>query len=420
MINVAYKFRIYPNPDQEVLISRTFGCVRFVYNHLLADSEENYNKTKKHEIKTPAQYKEEFPWLKEVDSLSLCNAQVNLQTAYSNFFRNVKTRTRKPSKKNPYGFPQFKSKKNNRLSYTTNNIGGTIRIQDGKLRLPKLGLVETVFHRKVNGKIKSVAVSHNPSGKYFASILTEQEVLIPAFEYKKETKILGIDMSLPNLAVLSSGEKTNPPRWFYETEKRISRANRRLSRKQVGSFNRDRARIDLAKLYERMDFQRKDFLHKLSVKLLSEYDVIALEDINLSAMSRCLNFGKSVHSNAFGEFRTFLEYKAERLGKLVWYADKFFASSQLCSVCGYKNPSVKDLSVREWRCPNCGTVHNRDHNASVNLEKECRSTLASKGIYACGDTTSVRKPSVTRKPFRRSKKSCSTCYCKPSPSGDGS
>lgn len=388
-MNICYKFRLYPTREQTVLISKTFGCARFIYNTLLASSEANYFETGKHSINTPASYKGEFLWLKEVDSLALCNAQLNLDKAYKTFFNNLK-KHKKSNSSNPYGFPKFKSRKDSKQSYTTNNLNNSIRIEDGKLRLPKLGLVKTVFHRRIVGVIKGVTVSKNSSGKYFVSILTEKEDVkqLPIIGTGKE-RVLGIDFSFHDLMVTSDGEKTNPPKWYYDQEKKISKLNRELHRKVLGSQNREKARLKLARAYEEMTFKKDDYLHKLSHRLVNEFDVIALEDIDLAAMKKCLNFGKAISSLGFGKLRTFMEYKAKWNGKLIWYADRFFPSTQLCSVCGYQNKELKDLSIREWICPICGTKHDRDINSGVNLKQEYFRTLASGGIYACGDTASI-------------------------------
>ena len=217
----AYKYRIYPNKEQRILFSKTFGCVRFIYNRMLADKIEYYKETGKMLQTTPAQYKEEFEWLKEVDSLALSNGQLNLQSAYKNFFR----------KKN-CGFPKFKSKKKSRMKYTTNNQNGSIRIEDGKLKLPKVGYVKIVLHRPMEGKIKSATIEKTPTGKYYASILVENENQVPEVEL---VKFIGLDFSMHDLFVTSEGEKANYPRYFRKNEKKLIRACRKLSKKKQGS-----------------------------------------------------------------------------------------------------------------------------------------------------------------------------------------
>lgn len=380
----AYKYRIYPTGEQETLIQKTFGCVRFMYNRLLADSQEEYKINGKSKIYTPAKYKEEFQWLKEVDSMALCNAQMNVKTSYSNFFRKLE----QGKKGRKAGFPKFHSKHSSKKAYTTNCINNSIRIEDKKLRLPKLGLVDVVLHRYCVGTIKSVTVSQNPNGAYYASILTEQAPTIVSRVIDQE-KVVGIDMSFSNCVVLSDGTKTKFQRYYRKSEKKLGKAQRRMSRKVLGSNNRNKARNKVACIHQNISDQRKDFLHKLSFQIAENYDVAVVEDINMQGMAGALKFGKSVHDIGFGMFSTMLEYKMEDGLKTFVKADKWFASSQLCSSCGYKNVATKNLSVREWVCPECGVVHDRDINAGKNLVNWYKSTVASTGIYAHGDKTST-------------------------------
>ena len=358
MANKAYKFRIYPNTEQRVLFAKTFGCVRFVYNRMLADKIKYYEKTRKKLNNTPAQYKKEFEWLKEVDSLSLANAQMNLQTAYNNFFRSPKI-----------GFPKFKSKKSNRKSYTTNCINGNILMKNGYLKLPKIGFVKLKQHRKipVDYKLKSVTISQTPSRKYYVSILFEYEKQV---QNKELLSFLGLDYSMHELYKDSNGNEPAYPRYYRNAEKQLQREQRKLSHMQKGSSNRNKQRIKVAKLHEKVANQRKDFLHKLSRQITNAYDCICIEDLNMKAMSRSLRLGKSVSDNGWGMFTAFLKYKLEEQGKILIRVDKFFASSQTCSVCGYQNNATKDLSIREWGCPQCGTHHDRDVNAAINIKNE--------------------------------------------------
>ena len=359
MANKAYKFRIYPDAEQKVLFARTFGCVRFIYNRMLEDKINYYQQTKQKLHNTPAQYKEEFPWLKEVDSLALCNAQQNLLKAFTNFFTNPKS-----------GFPKFKSRHKNRKSYTTNNQKGSITLENGDLKLPKMpGLIKVKQHRMIPSdyQIKSVTISQTPSGKYYASILFEYENQVPEQELHD---FLGLDFSMHELYKDSNGNEPAYPRYYRRAEQKLKRKQRRLSLMKKGSNNRNKQRIKVAKLHEKVANQRKDFLHKLSRKLADTYDCICVENLNMQAMSRSLHFGKSVADNGWGMFTTFLQYKLEEQGKKLVKADPFFASSQLCSCCGYKNPVTKDLSVREWICPECGIHHDRDTNAAINIRNE--------------------------------------------------
>lgn len=359
MANKAYKFRIYPDAEQKVLFARTFGCVRFIYNRMLEDKINYYQQTKQKLHNTPAQYKEEFPWLKEVDSLALCNTQQNLLKAFTNFFTNPKS-----------GFPKFKSRHKNRKSYTTNNQKGSITLENGDLKLPKMpGLIKVKQHRMIPSdyQIKSVTISQTPSGKYYASILFEYENQVPEQELHD---FLGLDFSMHELYKDSNGNEPAYPRYYRRAEQKLKRKQRRLSLMKKGSNNRNKQRIKVAKLHEKVANQRKDFLHKLSRKLADTYDCICVENLNMQAMSRSLHFGKSVADNGWGMFTTFLQYKLEEQGKKLVKADPFFASSQLCSCCGYKNPVTKDLSVREWICPECGIHHDRDTNAAINIRNE--------------------------------------------------
>ena len=358
LANKAYKFRIYPNTEQKLLFAKTFGCVRFIYNKMLSDKIEHYKKTKEKLNNTPAQYKEEFPWLKEVDSLALANAQINLQTAYKNFFTNPKS-----------GYPKFKSKKTYRYSYTTNCVNGNITLINSKLKLPKIGFVKVKQHRKVfdNYILKSVTISQTPSGKYYASILFEYENQVQEQELHN---FLGLDFSMHELYKDSNGNEPAYPGYYRQAEKKLKREQRKLSFMQKGSKNRDKQRIKVAKLHEKVANQRKDFLHKQSMQMTNTYDCVCIEDLDLKAMSQALNFGKSVSDNGWGKFVTFLKYKLEEQGKKLIKVDRFFASSQTCSCCGYVNKETKNLAIRAWDCPQCGIHHDRDVNAAINIRNE--------------------------------------------------
>ena len=340
------------------MLAKTFGCVRFIYNRMLSDKIKYYEETKKKLKNTPAQYKKEYEWLKEVDSLALANAQLNLQTAYSNFFRDPKI-----------GFPKYKTKRSKHQSYTTNCVNGNIVVGNGKIRLPKVGNIKIKQHRRIptNYKLKSVTISQNPSGKYYASILFEYE--------KQEPKqiahtFLGLDYSMHELYKDSNGNEPKYPRYYRKAEKKLEREQRKLSKMEKGSNNRNKQRIKVAKLHEKVANQRKDFLHKQSRQIANAYDCICVENLNMKAMSQSLNFGKSVADNGWGMFVSFLQYKLEKIGKRLIKVDKFFASSQLCNSCGYKNSNTKNLSVREWDCPKCGMHHDRDVNAAINIRNE--------------------------------------------------
>ena len=356
----AYKYRIYPNEEQINYLQKTFGCTRFIYNQMLADRIKSYEENKDLDIKiikypTPAQYKKEYEWLKEVDSLALANAQMNLDKAYKNFFRDKSV-----------GFPKFKSKKNNHKLYTTNNQNGTVFIENNRIKIPKLkSMIKIKQHREFVGLIKSCTISQNPSGKYFISILVDTEnIQLP----KLDTKV-GIDLGIKEFAITSDGEMFSNPKWLNKSEKRLRKLQKDLSRKQKGSNNRRKDRLKVAKLHEKISNQRKDYLHKISHYIISENQVIVIEDLKVSNMIKNHKLAKSIADVSWSEFRRQLEYKSEWYGRELIIAPSNYASSQLCSNCGNKSSQTKDLSCRTYICPVCGMIMDRDINASKNLLK---------------------------------------------------
>lgn len=365
-MNKAYNFRLTPTTEQEILLAKTFGCVRFVYNKMLEERIEIYEQfkddeveLKKHKSPTPAKYKSDYVWLKEVDSLALANAQMNLQTAYNNFFRDTKI-----------GFPKFKVKHRDKDSYTTNNVNNNIRIEDRKIKLPKLGFIKMKQHREIpsNQIIKSCTISKSRSGKYFVSILVEYFHEVQPISPTREN-VLGLDFSMKTLYADSQGIEADYPRFYSKALERLAIEQRKLAKCTKGSNNRRKQKIKVAKVHERVANCRKDFLHQKSRKLVDNYDAIVIEDLNMKAMSQCLNFGKSVGDNAWGMFTTFLKYKLENEGKLLVRIDKWFPSSKTCHYCGGINKGL-ELSHREWICESCGCTIDRDYNASKNIRDE--------------------------------------------------
>ena len=360
----AYKFRLYPNPEQMILFEKTFGCSRFIWNQMLADKIAHYKETGESLKNTPAQYKSQFPWLKEVDSLALANVQLNLNKAYKFFFQSG------------FGFPNFKSKKTAQSYKTNNNKNkGTIALLDGKVKLPKVGWVKLKLHRQPKGLIKSATISKTVTGKYFISILCEEEIL----PLPKTDSSLGVDLGLENFAILSTGDKIENPRFFVSLSKKLAKEQKVLSRrgflaKKKGiklseSSNYQKQKLKVARLHEKIANQRKDFLHQLSTHLIKNHDVICVEDLASRNLMKNHHLARAISDASWSEFVRQLRYKADWYGKKIVTISRWFPSSQLCSSCGM-NSGKKGLSVREWMCESCGAHHDRDINASLNILKE--------------------------------------------------
>lgn len=357
-MNKAYKFRLYPNKEQEILFTKTFGCTRFIYNKMLGDKISYYKEHNEKLNNTPAQYKDEFAWLKDVDSLALANAQQNLQTAYTNFFRSPKT-----------GFPKFKSKHKSKLSYTTNNQRGSIRIQDKCIKLPKIGFVKFKQHRALPDEciIKSCTISKTATNKYFISILVDYDFMPPEITLAPDN-FIGLDMDMKHLFTDSNGIRADYPRYYRNTLDKLAKAQRLLSHCQKGSNNRHKQKVKVAKIHKTIANQRKDFLHKLSRQITNDYDGVCIEDLNMQSMSQCLKLGKSVHDNGWGMFTNFTLYKLSDQGKPLIKISKWFPSSKTCSNCGAINEALT-LADRNWICT-CGAHHDRDWNAAINIRHE--------------------------------------------------
>ena len=366
----AYKFRIYPNADQEVLIIKTIGCVRFVYNYFLALWNEEYSKNGKGltynscSAMLPQMKKNEATsWLKEVDSIALQSSIKNLSDSFSRFFKKQTNR------------PRFKSKKNPVQSYTTKNVNNNITITDRFVILPKLGLIKFAKSRELNGRILNATIRKNPSGKFFISILCEEEVP----ELPETGLEIGIDLGITDFAILSSGQKIDNNRFTSKMEKTLKREQRKLSRRALNAKkagkelfeakNYQKQKQKVARLHEKVINQRTDFLNKWSTEIVKNHDIICIEDLNTKGMSKNHKLAKSISDVSWSSFVTKLQYKAEWYGREIIKVDKWFPSSQLCSECGHKD-SKKSLNIREWSCPVCHAHHDRDINASKNILAE--------------------------------------------------
>ncbi|SDK56524.1 IS200/IS605 family element RNA-guided endonuclease TnpB [Alkalibacterium thalassium] len=380
-IHKAYKFRLYPNKEQAILINKTIGCSRFIYNHFLNQWNETYKETGKGlsygkcSAQLPSLEKqEETEWLKEVDSIALQSSLRNLSDSFDRFFK----------KQNKY--PRFKSKNNPLQSYTTKETNGNISVEGNKLKLPKLGLVLFAKSREVEGRILNATIRRNPTGKYFVSLLVETEVE----PIEKTDSSVGVDVGLKDFAILSDGTVYKNPKFFRSLETKLAKEQRKLSRRKIQALkdgrklseskNYQKQRIKVANIHETIKNKRTDYLHKISTEIVKNHDIIGIEDLLVKNMMLNRKLVKSISEVSWAEFRTMLEYKAKWYGKEIIAVARNFPSSQLCSGCGYQNKAVKNLAVRKWECPECHAHHDRDTNASINLNQEALRILTSRTV----------------------------------------
>ena len=365
MKRIAYKYRIYPNTEQKVFFAKCFGCVRFFYNKSLDDMNEIYKSTGKFKNITPASYKEDYSFLKEVDSLALSNAQLNRNSAFKSFFSHRS------------GFPKFKSKRNDQ-SYTTNNQG-SVKMSDNHryISIPKCPRIRIKKHRDFIGTIKSITVSMTTDNKYYISLLVETDVE----PLKESINTIGLDLGIKELIVDSNGHKYKNHKYLTKSQNKLTKEQRKLSKMVKGSNNRNKQRIKVARLHKHIQSQRNDYLHKLSKKIIDENQIICIEDLKVKNMMNDSKLARNISDVSWSKFVSMLIYKADWYNRKVIKVPSTYPSSQLCSKCGYKNSITRDLAIRKWTCPKCGSIHDRDINAAKNILSKGIETLTKDGTH---------------------------------------
>lgn len=377
----AYKYRLYPNEEQKVLIAKHLGSCRFIYNYALDKKVRAYQTDKTNlsrfdiQADLPNMKKsEEYCWLKEVNSLSLQASLANLDSAYTKFFREHK------------GFPRFKSKKDSKQSFSIPQ-NTRVDFENGRIFIPKFkGGIKTKFHRTFEGIVKSSTISRTATGKYFVSILVEVNEPDVPMKPICENKAVGIDLGIKTFAVLSDGTEIPNPKHLKQSLDKVKELQRSLSHKNKGSKNRDKARRKLALAHEQVTNRRNDFLHKVTSYLVNNYDTICLEDLNVKGMVKNHHLAQALEDIAIGTFNTLLEYKAKERGVNILRIGRFEPSSKMCT-CGYINHNLT-LAMREWICPKCSSIHDRDLLAANNIKRFAFrniNTVGTTEIYACGD-----------------------------------
>ena len=366
MIRKAYKYRIYPSTEQKIFFAKCFGCVRFFYNKSLSDMNEIYKSTGKFKNITPASYKEDYPFLKEVDSLALSNAQLNRNIAFKSFFSHKS------------GFPKFKSKRNDQ-SYTTNMVNGNIKFSSNNryISVPICPRIRIKKHRDFIGTIKSITVSMTTDNKYYISLLVESEIK----PLKESNRTIGLDLGLKDLIIDSNGHKYKNHKYLTRSQVKLAREQRKLSKMVKGSHNRNKQRIKVARLHKHIQNQRNDYLHKLSKKIIDENQVICIESLLVKNMMNDSKLARNISDASMSRFISMLVYKANWYGRTIVKVPKDYPSSQLCHACGYKNSITKSLNIRKWICPKCGSIHDRDINAAKNILSKGTTILTKDGTH---------------------------------------